>query len=117
MIKGRDPPGLLYNLQVVEDGGNGPGVRPVGMVRVDGGIPDNPLLVDNEACRHRQLPRGIAVKTFQVDTESLVDFLQVFWQLPDQVELPGNGVVVVMQQVEAQMVFLNRGAQESRLLW
>ena len=66
------------------------------MVRVDVSVQDRSVFIDDKACRHRQLPCIAAIEALEIDSEAHVNLPQIFRQLPDQVELPGDAIVLIV---------------------
>ena len=86
------------------------------MVRIDCGISDCASFIYYKASRHWQLPGAVAVEFFQVNAEALVNFAQIFRQLPRQVELMSNFIIFIKKKIEANVLFLNYLLKKLRFL-
>jgi len=83
-----------------------------GVVGVDIGGTNYSRLIDYKSRWYRQCPRPVSIELFEIDSETEIDFTQVFRQFENEVELERHPVAGVAQQQEGQMFLFGELAIE-----
>src|SRR5262249_4249589 len=73
------------------------------IVRVAVGRPDDARLVDDEASRYRQRPRGVPVERLEIEWEREIDLTQVFREAESEAVLGGHFVPTIGENLEREV--------------
>ena len=87
------------------------------MIDTDVGINDHTIFTDKVAGRHRQCPTWLGVMTFEIDTEGEINFPQIVRNGEDQSKLVGNGVILIAENRDGEIVFFDDLASKLRSRW
>ena len=87
------------------------------MIDTDIGINDHTIFTDEVAGRHRQCPTWIGVMTFEIDTEGEINFPQTVRNGEDQSKLVGNGVILIAENRDGEIVLFDDLASKLRSRW
>ena len=84
------------------------------MIDTDIGINDHTIFTDEVAGRHRQCPTWIGVMTFEINTEGEINFPQIVRNGEDQSKLVGNGVILIAENRDGEIVLFDDLASKLR---
>lgn len=87
------------------------------MIDTDIGINDHTIFTDDVAGRHRQCPTWVGVMTFEIDTEGEINLPQIVRNGKDQSKLVGNGVILIAENRDGEIVFFDDLASKLRSRW
>jgi len=87
------------------------------MIDTDIGINDHTIFTDDVAGRHRQCPTWVGVVTFEIDTEGEINLPQIVRNGKDQSKLVGNGVILIAENRDGEIVLFDDLASKLRSRW
>ncbi|MDH3868449.1 MAG: hypothetical protein OET08_03685 [Desulfuromonadales bacterium] len=87
------------------------------MIDTDIGINDHTIFTDDVAGRHRQCPTWVGVMTFEIDTEGEINLPQIVRNVKDQSKLVGNGVILIAENRDGEIVLFDDLASKLRSRW
>ncbi len=87
------------------------------MIDTDVGIKDHTIFADEVAGRHRQSPARVSVMAFEIDSEGEINFSQSVGNGEDQSKLFSNGVVLVAENRDGQIVLFDDLASKLGSRW
>ena len=87
------------------------------MINTDISINDHTIFTDKVAGRHRQCPTWIGVMTFEIDTEGEINLPQIVRNGKDQSKLVGNGVILIAENRDGEIVLFDDLASKLRSRW
>ena len=87
------------------------------MIDTDIGINDHTIFTDEVAGRHRQCPTWVGVMTFEIDTEGEINLPQIVRNGKDQSKLVGNGVILIAENRDGEIVLFDDLASKLRSRW
>ena len=87
------------------------------MINTDISINDHTIFTDDVAGRHRQCPTWVGVMTFEIDTEGEINLPQIVRNGKDQSKLVGNGVILIAENRDGEIVLFDDLASKLRSRW
>lgn len=82
-------------------------LRPDGVIGMHLGASDDASGVDQKPRGHRQFPSVIAVESFEVDTETAIQFLEFFWQGEVQAKFFSIAVIYIRQYRKGELMLFH----------